>query len=382
MSGNAYREFVARVVKRLGYGGQYFAEQVLGWNRGTIRKGLKELDLESFTDKRESNTGRSPCKDSLPGLELAIRSIVEPSSQIDPTFSSTRLYTPLSARQVRQQLIRDFGFKDKELPARRTISTLLNQFGYTHKRVQKCKPLKRIPETDAIFDTLKPLNAAVDEDPGSLRISIDTKATVRIGPFSRGGTSRQPQKAVDHDFKPDTQLTPFGIFLPETNESWIWYTEGSVTSDFIADCLEELWPRLRAKYNPHTLVINADNGPECSGRRTQWLSRLVDFTDAEGVTVRLAYYPPYHSKYNPIERLWGILENHWRGEIIDSAEKALGLTRTMTYNKVKPFVRRVKKLYKKGVRLNRSQMTTIERRLRRKEGLENWFIDITPITQE
>ena len=49
------------------------------------------------------------------------------------------------------------------------------------------------------------------------------------------------------------------------------------------------------------LVINADNGPESNGQRTQWLKRLSDFSDVAGIRIQLAYYPPYHSKYNPIE---------------------------------------------------------------------------------
>ncbi|MDQ6962431.1 MAG: transposase, partial [Mariprofundaceae bacterium] len=75
-------------------------------------------------------------------------------------------------------------------------------------------------------------------------------------------------------------------------------------------------------------VINVDNGPECSGHRTQWLKRMVELSDANQVSIQLAYYPPYHSKYNPVERLWGVLENHWKGKIFDSIDKALGLARS------------------------------------------------------
>ncbi len=379
MSGNDRREFIASVVKRLGYGGQYFAETVLNWNRGTIRKALKEFDTDVFVDHRETNKGRRSFRDSLPGLEASIRAIVEPNSQTDPTFRSTRIYTPLTARQVRRRLISDFEFKDKSLPSRRTLSTLLNNLGFILRKVQKCKPLKKIPETDAIFDMLKPLNKAADEDPGCLRISIDAKAAVSVGPFARGGKSRQAQQAADHDFTSDRKYTPYGLFIPKTNESWVWFTQGPATADFIVDRLEEIWPKLKAKYNPHTLLINADNGPESSGRRTQWLNRLVRFSDKVGIKIRLAYYPPYHSKYNPIERVWGILENHWNGEILDSDEKALGLVRSMTYNSSSPAVRKIKKTYHKGVTLTKSAMKEVEQRLQRMQGLENWFIDIEPI---
>jgi len=93
----------------------------------------------------------------------------------------------------------------------------------------------------------------------------------------------------------------------------------------------------------------------------------------------LAYYPPYHSKYNPVERLWGVLGNHWRGELLTSVEKVLGLARTMTYSGVVPAtVKLVRKVYQKGVRLTKKQMTPIEKRLRRLKNLEKWFITITP----
>ena len=378
MSGTDYREFIASVVKRLGYGGQYFAENVLRWNRVTIRKAMQELNAGVFIDHRKFNKGRKKCEYHLPDLEKSIRAIVEPDSQTDPTFRSTRMYTPLTARQVRRRLINDFSFKHKDLPSRRTISTLLNYLGFTLRKVQKCKPLKKIPETNAIFDRLKTVNAAADEDPGCLRISIDAKATVNIGPFARGGKSRQKQKAMDHDFSPDSTYTPYGLVIPKTNESWIWFTKGSATADFIVDRLEDLWPKLKAKYNPHTLLINADNGPESSGQRTQWLNRLVLFADKEGIKIRLAYYPPYHSKYNPIERVWGRLENHWNGEILDSDEKALGLARSMTYNSVSPTVRKITKIYRKGVTLTKVAMKEVEKRLERVAGLDKWFIDINP----
>ncbi|MCU7911687.1 MAG: hypothetical protein KZQ63_06150 [Candidatus Thiodiazotropha sp. (ex Lucinoma aequizonata)] len=59
-----------------------------------------------------------------------------------------------------------------------------------------------------------------------------------------------------------------------------------------------------------------------SGRRTQWLKRLTELSDTHQLTIQLAYYPPYHSKHKPVERLWGVLENHWQGEILDSIDKA------------------------------------------------------------
>ena len=369
---------MAKVVNLLGRGGQCFSESVLGWNRGTIRKGQREISAGEIQQSHYEACGRPAAEHYLPLLLDQIKSIVEPNSQTDPTFRSTRIYSPLSAKEVRRRLISSFSYRDRDLPCSRTIRTKLNTLGYRMAKVKKCKPLKKLPETDLIFSTLNTINQTADEAPGVLRISLDTKAIVKIGPFSRGGYNRQHQNACDHDFKADCALTPFGILLPKSGQSHLWFSESRVTADFMADRLEEMLPAWIAQFNLHKLVINVDNGPECSGRRTQWLKRLLAMADKFKLTIQLAYYPPYHSKYNPVERLWGILENHWRGEIIDSVGKALGLARSMTYRSIPPTVRKVAKVYRKGVTVTKQSYREIEARLLRKTGLEPWFITIRP----
>ncbi len=144
-------------------------------------------------------------------------------------------------------------------------------------------------------------------------------------------------------------------------------------------CIEEMLPHWRKQFEFHTLVINADNGPECCGRRKQWLKRLIDFAGQHCISIQLSYYPPYHSKYKSIERVWGAFENHWKGEILDSMDKALGLVRSMTFREISPTVRKVKKVYKKGVTLTGDALVKVEERLDRKKGLENWSIGIQPL---
>ena len=301
-----------------------------------------------------------------------------PTGQADPTFKSTRIYSPITAKEVRQRLIDQRGYSSRALIGERSVRTKLNELGYRPQRVKKCMPLKRIEETDAIFEEVHRINAEADAQPGVLRISLDTKASVKIGRYSRGGKSRCPEDAFDHDFEPETTLTPFGILLPQQGESYLWFTPGTVTADFMVDRIEEMWARIDPAKRPHTLVINADNGPENNGHRRQWLNRLAQFSDEHDVTIQLAYYPPYHSKYNPVERLWGILENHWRGELLTSVEKALGFARSMTYKGLRPIVRKITKSYQAGVSLTTKAMRELERRLDRKPGLESWFITISP----
>lgn len=116
LKGSERRQFMAEVVKNLGFGGQTIAEKELGWNRRTIRKGMQELEHGMSIADSFKLRGSKPVEHKLPNLLEDIRSIVEPQSQTDPTFNSTRLYTRLSATEVRRQLIEIKGYQDEELP--------------------------------------------------------------------------------------------------------------------------------------------------------------------------------------------------------------------------------------------------------------------------
>ena len=122
--------------------------------------------------------------------------------------------------------------------------------------------------------------------------------------------------------------------------------------------------------------MNADNGPENSGSRTQWLKRLIEFSATHRVNVQLAYYPPYHSKYNPVERVFGVLEMYWNGEPLRSIQQALGMAEGMTYKKVHPKVKLIEQAYPKGVRLTKKDMKPYEQCLSRLQGLGKWFVTI------
>ena len=200
---------------------------------------------------------------------------------------------------------------------------------------------------------------------------MDAKATVLIGDLSRGGKTRIIVKAADHDFQARDKVTPYGIFLPAQNRLYLYFTRSKVTSDFIADCLAHCWNEIRHEFpQVKTLLLNQDNGPENQSRRTQFMNRIARFADLFHLTIHLAYYPPYHSKYNPIERVWGILELHWNGSILDSVDTALNFASTMTYNGQHPRVQLVEKLYHSGVRLTQKAMRHLEQRFERFQGLE------------
>ena len=208
---------------------------------------------------------------------------------------------------------------------------------------------------------------------------MDAKAAVKVGPFARGGKSRALVMAVDHDFQPAATLTPVGIFLPAFDELFVYGVTSKVTSDCLADRLVEWWEAVRPRFSHiTTLVLNVDNGPENHSRRTQFMQRMVEFVQQYQITVRLAYYPPYHSKYNPIERCWGILENHWNGALLDAIDPVLQFAATMTWKGIHPIVTLVTTTYQTGVTLTKEAMAAVEATIKRLPHLGKWFVDIVP----
>jgi hypothetical protein len=228
---------------------------------------------------------------------------------------------------------------------------------------------------------LQQVHAQAVQDSETLRISLDTKAKVKIGPFSRGGVARGQGavRAADHDMHPLAVLAPAGILEVDSGQLNVVFGTSRDTSDFVADCLELWWTNRRAMYPAvRRLLIDLDNGPQIASARTQFMKRLVEFSDRHLLTLELAYYPPYHSKYNRIERCWGILENHWNGTLLTSIEIAMEWTKTMTWRGVTPITHLLDRIYDTGVRLSPREFRPIAVRLERSQLLPKWSLVIHP----
>ena len=142
LKGSLRRLFMAKTVAAMGRGGQRWAQEHLGWCRETIRKGTHELRsgitcVDAFHCRR-----RKPAEEHLPRLLDDIRSIADGQSQADPRFQTDRLFTRISAAEVRRQLIATKGYTDAELPTQQTINKKLNLLGFRLTRVAKCRPQK------------------------------------------------------------------------------------------------------------------------------------------------------------------------------------------------------------------------------------------------
>ena len=381
LTGTKRRAFEAQVTLDYFDAKAYLAEQAIGWDRKTIALGLNELRTGIVCVDNVKARGNKKTEVKNPQMEVDIVALAEPQSQTDPKFQTLFKYTRITAKGMRIALIIEKNWTDKDLPCEKTIGTILNRLGYCLRRVQKAKPLKKIPETDAIFDNLIKINKASDLREDSLRISIDTKAKVDLCDSSRGGTSRcrKAVQANDHDMGFKDKLAPFGILNVMTGLLTILFGVSFETSDFIVDCLEHWWNNNKEQ-NSHIkqLVINLDNGPQNSSHRTQFMKRMIDFADKNNLEIVLAYYPPYYSKYNPIERCWGILENHWSVALLNTIETTLEWAKTMTWKGISPVIKLVKTAYQKGVRMTKKAFNALANRIDRDASLPKYYLTIRP----
>ena len=163
-------------------------------------------------------------------------------------------------------------------------------------------------------------------------------------------------KGWDHDPPAKEKLVPFGILMVATGALMLLFGSHE-TSDAWVDALQMWWLQVRPGLGHiKRLVIYLDNGPKNSGRRTQFLKRMVQFADWSGLEIRLVYYPPYHSKYNPIERCWSALEKKWNGVLLNGLKVVLQCALRMRWKGRHPTVKRLHGEYPDGVRVPAKEM--------------------------
>lgn len=239
--------------------------------------------------------------------------------------------------------------------------------------------MKKIKQTNDIFaNVFRALEYAQTHE-RVLNVSIDSKAKVKVGNLSRVGKDRRKEapKAHDHDTQWEAKLVPFGILDLNTDDLCLYFGESAETSDFIVDSLEQWWFQSRY-HRQHWDILNIylDGGSATRYNRTQFKKRIIAWAKAIGIRIRLVYYPPYHSKYNKIERCWAALENFWNGAILDSVETVLGWAKNMTWKGMKPQVFHNQNTYPKGIKATPEELSLLEYQWRPSIKLPKWDITI------
>ena len=263
----------------------------------------------------------------------------------------------------------------------RSINNVLNRHGYTLKKVLKTKPLKKIEQTDAIFENVTFRHEEATKNSKILRISLDVKAKVKVGNLSRGGYSRNlnAPETNDHDQHWDDILIPLGIKEFTTEDVFLIFGNSKETSDFIVDGLEHWWSQRFDDQTYDLLMIDLDNGKSVAGNTRRFIQRMIEFAQKINLPIQLVYYPPYHSKYNPIERVWAALEKYWNGLILDSIPNTLKIAAQMTWKGINPVVHFLDKVYEKPQKISLKEFKELDKFLIRHPNLPKWDIRIKPV---
>lgn len=331
------------------------------------------LPIESNKNK----CGRKALTVIYPELKQDIIKIIEYSLSTDPRFKTEKQYVRLTIKEIKQQLIKTGKYEENSFN-NSSLNNLLNNMGYKLKKVNKIKPLKKIEETDDIFDNVHKKKEEAMNDNHTALISLDTKDKVLIGPFSRKGKNRIQIEAVDHELT-NNCLIPFGILDLKKDVPYFFNFTNKPTSLDLVDCIEEFWKENYLNSEVNKLAILLDNGPDNSGVRTIFLKGLINISKKYNIKIELIYYPPYHSKYNPVERLWARLENMWNGFLLESVDICLNFMKNLTWKNTKSVTKLKNVKYEKGLKVEKIEMQKLEiKHITRIEGIKKWSVVITP----
>lgn len=336
------RRYAALEALKIGFGGIAYVARVLGMSRRTIYTGIRELEAMSDDDPehpwrpgsderriRRPGGGRPKVTQRQAGLEETVEDILEAHSAGSPTNETVR-WTDLKPMQLSQELLR----RGYEI-ARNTAAALLDRAGYRRRSLRKELATGHVDpdERDRQFRKIDALRRQAHAR-GVPVLCVDTKKKESLGDLHRRGQcySTDEQYVYDHDFRhlATGVLVPHGVYDYFDNAGFMTLGTSRETGAFVCDAIALAWEEDRKARYPDTdeIMLTFDAGGANSVRSTRFKEDLVALSKRLGLRLRIAHYPPYTSKWNPIEhRLFSQIERVWRGVILDSPQTALDAVR-------------------------------------------------------
>jgi len=335
------RRYAAIEVAKLGHGGTEYISNLFDIDPKTIRQGLRELGLAQYSAKgriRKNGGGRKKLIESVEKIEENFRKILAEFTAGDPMREGV-LWTNLSRREISRRL-REMG-----TPASRyVVRKLLKKCGLGQRRARKKKSMGAHPDRNAQFEKIGKLKEKYFAN-GDPVISIDSKKKELIGNFSREGHThtQSPVDTLDHDFPSagDGKVIPHGLYDLARNEGYVHLNTSSDTSEFCCDSIAHWWTQDGVNNYPNTrnLLLLCDGGGSNASNRHTFKEGIQKLADRLGLEIRIAHYPPYCSKHNPIEhRLFAHVTRTCQGVVfhtVEIARKFIAMTKTTKGLKVK-----------------------------------------------
>jgi len=332
------RRYAGIEALKIGLGGIVYVARVLGMSRRTIYAGIRELEAMGedgggsprrpsgdANRVRRRGGGRPRAVQRQAGLEETFEDILEAHSAGSPTDPDVR-WTDLKPMQLADELV-ERGYEI----GRNTAAKLLEQSGYRRRSLRKELITGQVDaqERDQQFRYIDALRRQARAN-GNPVLCVDTKKKELLGHLHRLGQcySTDTQRVYDHDFRhlANAQLVPHGVYDYFGNAGFMTLGTSRETSAFVCDAIDLSWREgIQARYPEATeILLTFDCGGANAARSLRFKEDAIELSDRLGLPLRIAHYPPYTSKWHPIEhRLFSHVERSLRGVILDCHETAL-----------------------------------------------------------
>jgi hypothetical protein len=349
------RMYAAIEALKIGYGGITYISSITGCSQKTIARGIRELKMlpkDTAIEKyiRLPGGGRKPYHEVHKDIDEQFLDVLKDYTAGDP-MNDKVLWTNLTPSEIADKL--------EEKHAIRVSTTVIQQLLIKHnfkrRKAQKVKTAKTVVNRNDQFENINRLKSEYTDSSNPI-ISIDTKKKEQIGDFFRAGSlyTIEAIKVHDHDFNSLAKgiAIPHGIYDLKKNTGFINIGTSKDTSEFVGDSIFNWWNHQGKWDYPDatSILILCDSGGSNNCRHYIFKRDIQALVNRIGIEIRIAHYPPYTSKYNPIEhRLFSHVTRACQGVVFKSVELVKELIeKTKTSTGLKVMVKINDKVYQTG----------------------------------
>jgi hypothetical protein len=348
------RRYAAAEAVKLGHGGVAYIARLFGCSRDGIEHGLREID-ELPNDPvgsriRRPGAGRPKIEEQQPEVVPQVEKIIQDRTAGDPMRVDVT-WTDLTPTEIAGHLHDEF----HTTIAPRIVRRILGALDFGLRKIAKVVPGKETPDRNQQFLRIAELK---DEffAAGNPVISMDTKKKEFLGNLYRAGRVyvRQVIRAFDHDFPSWAKgvIIPHGFYDVARNEGYLHLGLSRDTSQFACDSLRLYWEQDGSRLYPEAreLLLLCDGGGSNGSRTHIFKQDMQQMVNELGLPIRVAHYPAYCSKFNPIERrLFCHVTRACQGVLFDTLATVRSLMeKTSTQAGLSVTVRVIEKMYETG----------------------------------
>jgi len=353
------RLYAAVEALKIGRGGISYIARIVGCSRKTVARGLRELqnlhpEAPRSTRVRHVGGGRKPYTVTYPNIDTQFLAVLRNYTAGDPMNDKIK-WTNLTTSEIAEPLETTYRVR----VSKTVIRQLLPKHDYRRRKAQKNQTAKSVAHRNEQFEKIANLTAAFNHA-GNPSISIDTKKKEWLGNFYREGRlyTQEVIETLDHDFNSMAHgiVIPHGVYDLQRNRGYISLGTSKDTSEFVCDSVLRWWNNQGRRDYPEAtaLLVLCDGGGSNNCRHYLFKQEVQELANKMKFEIRIAHYPPYTSKYNPIEhRLFPHVTRACQGVIFKSVELVKELmAKTKTTTGLQVTVEVLDKVYETGRRVH------------------------------